>query len=294
MNKPIGTALLAGLVIALVIMLPGFSAVGSPHRLSTPRVPLREGTSSNWAGYAVEQATETSTGLSRGKNNVVNEVAGTWIVPTLSNSNSTYSGTTYAATWIGIDGYSDSTVEQIGTEQDFTATGATTGNQVNYAWYEMYPHPMIKIDTAMRGDQSVPAVVVDGDTVSADVSYANGQFVLTLTNVTQNWTYTTGQTLNSAKRQSAEWIIEAPSAAGILPLANFGHNPGAQFTNCTFNGGQLISAGSPWAHDAITMDDLTTPAAQAVPTSLTNGTDFIAAWSTYTPPPPPHGHGHGR
>ena len=54
-------------------------------------------------------------------------VYGSWIVPTVSGSSS---GKTYSAVWVGIDGYaSDSTVEQIGTEQD-----VVNGTPVYQAW----------------------------------------------------------------------------------------------------------------------------------------------------------------
>ena len=44
------------------------------------------------------------------------DVKGSWIVPSVSgNTNQT----AYSVTWIGIDGYSSNTVEQIGTEQDW-------------------------------------------------------------------------------------------------------------------------------------------------------------------------------
>ena len=58
-------------------------------------------------------------------------------MPTVSGS-----GPTYSSVWVGIDGYSSNTVEQIGTEQDVSANGKTS----YYAWYEMYPQ-------AERGDE---------------------------------------------------------------------------------------------------------------------------------------------
>ena len=55
---------------------------------------------------------------------------GSWIVPTVTGSSR---GTTYSAVWVGIDGYSDSTVEQIGTEED-----VVNGGPSMHAWWEMY------------------------------------------------------------------------------------------------------------------------------------------------------------
>ena len=83
----------------------------TPTPTPTPTPPPNTGavTSSNWSGYAV------ATNLSNPQANSVSAVSGSWIVPTVTGSSR---GTTYSAVWVGIDGYSDSTVEQIGTEED--------------------------------------------------------------------------------------------------------------------------------------------------------------------------------
>ena len=73
--------------------------------------------STNWAGYAV-----TGAGVS--------DVVGTWVVPSLTCSLQT----TYVAIWVGIDGYSSSTVEQTG-----TLAYCYFGTAYYYAWYEFYP-----------------------------------------------------------------------------------------------------------------------------------------------------------
>src|ERR1700678_2931249 len=62
---------------------------------------LTQAESTNWAGYADTAGTYTT-------------VSASWTQPAGTCS----SGDTYAAFWIGIDGYSSSTVEQTGTELD--------------------------------------------------------------------------------------------------------------------------------------------------------------------------------
>ena len=64
-----------------------------------------------------------------GQSTSVSYVAGSWVVPTVSTKTNGYS-----SVWVGIDGYSSSTVEQIGTEED-----VVNGKATYYAWYEMYP-----------------------------------------------------------------------------------------------------------------------------------------------------------
>src|SRR5437870_4998940 len=61
--------------------------------------------STNWSGYAAE------TNLTAPAANAVTAVSGSWVVPQVTGSS-----TGYSSVWVGIDGYSSATVEQIGTE----------------------------------------------------------------------------------------------------------------------------------------------------------------------------------
>ena len=155
--------------------------------------------SSNWSGYAVAAAA-----------NSVSNVAGTWAVPTASTSTNGYS-----SVWVGIDGYSSSTVEQVGTDSN-----VVNGKATYYAWYEMYPSDSVTISSI---------AVKAGDSITASVAYVNNQFVLTITDNSDHQSYTKSFAASGESRSSAEWIVEAPSSNyGVLPLANFGK---ATFTN---------------------------------------------------------------
>jgi hypothetical protein len=114
----------------------------------------------------------------------------------------------YSSFWIGIDGYSSNTVEQIGTDSD-----ASSGIAQYYAWYEMYPKYPVNLNMKIK----------PGDQMSAEVKYlGSNKFQLTITDVTTRATFSTTQK-SSGKRSSAEWIAEAPSSrSGVLPLADFG------------------------------------------------------------------------
>ena len=167
-------------------------------------------TSSNWSGYAVEQGSN----LNAPTTNAVTAVGGTWVVPSVSGSS-----TSYSSDWVGIDGFSSSTVEQIGTEEDVVVGrhGAVTTS--DYAWYEMYP----------SGSVVIPNFKIEaGDTISAEVSYQStsgrkSSFTLTINDTTENETFTTTQSIPTPARSSAEWVVEAPSSnRGVLPLDNFG------------------------------------------------------------------------
>src|SRR5258706_2003241 len=162
-----------------------------------PRIKLKNGTSSNWSGYAA------LTNLSNPQSNAVSDVKGTWTVPSVDCS--VVSGNSYSSVWIGIDGYSDNSVEQTGTEQD-----CLNGQASYYAWYEMYPKFGYKVNLPVSA----------GNSIISEVQYiGNNRFVLSLTNTSNNTHFTTTQKAR-ASRESAEWIVEAPSSSGgVLPLA---------------------------------------------------------------------------
>lgn len=234
--------------------LEPISAAAVHHRHHAPHFRNANGTSQNWGGYAVES------NLSAPSSGVVTDVKGTWTVPEVSSSGSP---STYSSLWVGIDGYSDNTVEQTGTEQDWTSNGP-----VYYAWFEMYPK---------FGYRIVNFPVTAGDRISAEVKYiGNSRFTLTIANSTRHVTFSTTQR-HKAQRSSAEWIVEPPYSGGILPLANFGT---VNFTGCsaTLSGHVGSISDSAWQYDAITMayPDGTV---KAQPSSLaSNGTGFSVTW----------------
>ncbi len=157
------------------------------HR-STPLV-----TSLNWAGYA-------STGTT------FKAVVGSWTEP-LVNCAPASNGA--AAFWVGLDGYNSSTVEQAG-----TIAICTNGHPTYYDWWEMYPKNAVQlVHTVSPGDQ-----------MRASVTYSSNSYTLKVTDSTHSSSsFTTTQTCSgTCRRSSADWIVEAPSSGGILPLPNFG------------------------------------------------------------------------
>jgi len=233
------------------------------HSWQAPRVRNANGTSSNWSGYAVYSDAQSSPG--KGKKSAstatFSYVTGSWVVPEVVSSDS---ANTYSSTWVGLDGYSDVTVEQIGTEQDWS-----NGSAQYYAWFEMYPKWAYEI---------VGFPVNPGDTISADVEYkSKGAFTLTIINVTEDVSFSITQRSPSAQRLSAEWIEEAPWSGGALPLADFGT---VDFFDCsaTMNGSTGTISDDQWQKDAITMET-SDGTDKAVPSVLSSdGTSFSVTW----------------
>ena len=206
--------------------------------------------STNWSGYAATGSTYTS-------------VSASWVQPAVTCS----SGDQYSAFWVGLDGYSSSTVEQTGTEADCDGKTAQY-----YAWWEMYPGASVEYSTT-----TYP--VKAGDHLTASVTYTSpNSFTLTIDDTTWANPATTTQTLNGAARSSAEVIVEAPCCTlfgGILPLADFGT---ASFTASQVNGADI---GSFNPTEIIMVDnfgrDKDTISTPLNPSGAT-GTNFSATW----------------
>ncbi len=241
----------------------------SQHQYVPARLRARhdDGTvdSDNWSGYAVSAAAGS-----------VTDVTGSWIVPTANCTSGPLTG--YAAFWVGIDGFTSSTVEQIGTDSD-----CSNGTPKYYVWYEFYPSPSLVVSSL---------TISPGDVISAEVKYTgNGQFTASLTVVSTGNSFSISKTVSSALRSSAEWIAEAPSSSsGILPLANFGsvlygHDQSGVPSTCdaTVSGtaGPIASFGT--SVSAITMVG-TSGTDEGVPTGLSpDGTSFSVAYTTPAP-----------
>jgi hypothetical protein len=156
--------------------------------------------STNWGGYAVS-ATSAFT-----------DAVGSWVQPTATcNSRSRQ----YASFWVGIDGYSSNSVEQLGTDSDC----AGRGHPVYYAWWEMYPAGSVQLSSS-----TYP--VKPGDTLTAEVKVNGTQFTLSLTS-SEGWKFSTVQSGSGLSQASAEWIAESPEICNgfrctLAQLANFG------------------------------------------------------------------------
>jgi hypothetical protein len=113
--------------------------------------------------------------------------------------------------------------------------------------------------------------VVPGDTITASVTFSGkNSFVLTISDTTGGWRFSTTQKSSRAARSSAEVIAEAPSSSGgVLPLTNFGT---VGFTNATANG-QLLSTFNP---DKI---DMVSGATTKATTSAISGGSFSVKWN---------------
>ena len=166
-------------------------------------------------------------------------------------------GDQYSSFWVGLDGYSSSTVEQTGTEVD------CIGTRAHYeAWYEMYPaFPVYFRNRVRPGDRFAASVTARG----------RGRYTLILADISRGWRRTVSALLTGAADSSAEVIAEAPSSGlGVLPLADFGT---ARFSGARADGaavGRLSPVRIIMVNEAGQAKDKVSP--------LRRGRNFTATW----------------
>ena len=215
--------------------------------------------SSNWSGYAVSSPTPYT------------DVVGSWVEPTATCASRS---TTYGSFWVGLDGYSSNSVEQLGADSD-----CSRGTPSYYAWFEMYPAASVNLSSS-----TYP--VKAGDTLTGTVTHSGTSYTLSLTDAEASggkWTFSQPESASDANA-SAEWVAEAPQICFFIfcqqaSLTNFG--------TLTFTGAQA-AAGAPNApissftasggpHD-ITMVS-STGTIKAQPSSLAAGGEgFTDTW----------------
>jgi hypothetical protein len=218
--------------------------------------------STNWSGYAVTGSAFTTAKAS-------------WIIPTVTCSKTP---NTYSSFWVGLDGWTSSTVEQTGTDSDCDGSRASY-----YAWYEFYPAASVLIS-------SVP--VSPGNKMEASVTWVSGtEFTVSITNESTGKSFSKTGRVSGAQRTSAEWIAEAPcctNAGGILPLSDFGTvDFGDDYTGIgstndatdSSTSGAIGAFGSN-IQEAIMVNG-STGANEAVPSGLSSdGTSFTVTWDS--------------
>jgi hypothetical protein len=202
--------------------------------------------STNWSGYA-----DTGSGFST--------VTGSWTEPSVSCT----STTSLAAFWVGIDGYSSSSVEQDGTLVECYRDVA-----YYYTWWEMYPTNDIQV---------VGSTLHAGDSITASVVRSGTSYTLKVTDSSRSAdSFSTTQTCSSCANSSAEWIAEAPSgSSGVYPLSDFGS---WTESGATVKAGSTSGVISSFTDDELTMID-SSGATKAQPGALnSSGNGFGVTW----------------
>ncbi len=210
----------------------------SPGPLRNGAVKSSNGTESelgsyNWSGFADAETTSQT----------VSDMTGRWTMPAVTCQRFPYqNGDDFLAQWIGVDGFNDSTVEQLG-----TAAQCYEGVTYYYVWYEMFPNGTVQEGTTacINDNTDCPR---PGDRISASVQVTPGgsgenNYTLSLHDYTtpgNNFSVTQPCATDTCLDSSAEWIIERPAFS--LPFG-FQILPLADFWRTSFESGGVVSGG---------------------------------------------------
>jgi hypothetical protein len=206
----------------------------------------------NWAGYADASSTHGT----------FTRVSGAWTVPSVTCTPEDQ----ITSDWVGLDGFSSSTVEQ-----DGTVSQCFEGQALYYTWYEMYPAGTIAVGTT----------VAAGDKIKASVSRSGTAYTLALTDSTRSansFTKHATCATTTCLDTSAEWIAERPAySIGIAPEARFATVPFSAASETAAGRTSTISGywGTNWDMSAI---DATSSYDIASVSGLTGGNAFRAFW----------------
>jgi hypothetical protein len=198
----------------------------------------------NWSGFADTPSTNSPS-------QSVTSASGSWTIPQVNCLSGLYRNQdAFLANWVGLDGYSDGTVEQLG-----TATQCYEGVEYYYDWIEMYPAGTIEegtqacinnnVNCPRPGDRITASVV---STPGTGANAGNNEYTLKLTDFSNpaesfdvaNQACPATTCLNS----SAEWIVERPAFEvgpypQFLPQAYYGQTG---FTNGTVGVGNRVTS----------------------------------------------------
>lgn len=243
---------------------PRIVAPGTPAPFYDPIRNVTVSYNTIWAGYAV-----TGTDFTY--------VQGSWIVTAVDCTKTPNSD---SSEWVGIDGWTSNTVEQIGTDADCNGK-----SPYYYVWYEFYP-----LNTVVISDVSIAA----GDKFSASVTYeGDNEYTVTITNDTTGQYFTKEVSFKGADgsgkppRNSAEWIEEMDgnelSDFGVDSFGEFytGISGGTDSATDSTVSGPITDFGSAVQESITTKNGSSGSKETAVPSALaSDGASFTVTWKS--------------
>jgi len=205
------------------------------------------------------------------------QVQGSWIVTAVD---CTKTPNTDSSEWVGIDGWTSNTVEQIGTDAD--CNGKTP---FYYVWYEFYP-----LNTIVISDVSI----APGDKFSASVTYeGENEYTVSITNDSTGQSFSKEVEFKGADgsgvppRNSAEWIEEMDgnelSDFGVDSFGEFytGVSDGTDVATDSSISGGINAFGSAVQKSISTKNGSSGSKDTAVPSALaSDGSSFTVTWKS--------------
>jgi len=150
----------------------------------------------NWSGFAVVE----------GGSKTISSVSGQWVLPYVQCPSGNYRyQDAFIANWVGLDGFTNGTVEQLG-----TAAQCFEGVTYYYVWFEMFPAGTVEEGTLACINNNVDCPQ-PGDYISASVTVTPaGDYTLSLTDFNrpeESFSVTASCAPSTCLDSSAEWIV---------------------------------------------------------------------------------------
>jgi hypothetical protein len=191
------------------------------------------------------------------------KVTGRWTVPPAQCSPGE---TSLSAIWVGMtSGASEqSLLAQLG-----TFSGCQAGTPMYSMWWEMFPAPSVPLDQPLQ----------PGDTVTATVTFQQGEFQLSIDAPKERVHFSTTQAGKVSDTNVAECIVEAPTIIDLV--TNKGHieqltNFGQTSILCQLNNNEPIADGP---QDVIFQMQTDAGISKAATSALDQaGTTFTVQW----------------
>lgn len=260
-----------------VIKSHGQQVVGvarGKHKLRKPAI-ARAGagaanpsfSSTNWDGYALTNTSNTNT-------TTFNSVSATWVQPAVTCN----AGSSVGSTWVGLDGWLSSSVEQGGSDAECLGTMTPT----YFLWWEMFPF----------NDVQDVVQINAGDTIHGSVTFntATNNFDIVITDQTLHKGLSESipcqPDMGGCLRSSAEAISEDTGGGSnvdglfLLPKYNTLNFTSASVTDVNGHTGTLSNPA--WTTNSVTeisSDDVTK---QTVGALSPDGSSFSTTWQQYS------------
>ena len=210
-----GLALRASLTL-VTALAPAFISVaeaaaatagpGPSATLAGPGGLTAHATSANWSGYVASGAAFTN-------------VTGTFTVPAIGR----YVAGTTVSEWVGIDGWSDSTLIQAGVNE----IPLGEGTAMVEPWWEVLPAPeQLASGVMARAGQQITVTITQ---------LTPGTWSISLRDDSNGDEFNTRQ-LYAGTLQSAEWIVEADNTSDGKPTSLAPYKPSVSFTGLALTG----------------------------------------------------------
>ncbi len=192
----------------MAALLPGPVVAGATASSATVHASFLHA-NQTWGGFAVTGGKFSS-------------ISGSWTVPALN----CHLGSGSVSPWVGIDGWSNDTVEQIGLDFDCSTT-----SESYHPWVEMYPAPSTYFTETVK----------PGDTIDASIVVKGTTWTLTESDPTEHWSATFHKVSKDAEASAEAVVEDLGGSATPPPVDDFGT---VTFMHLTVNGRAFFTAGT--------------------------------------------------